>query len=54
MKTRDELASLKEEFEELNRKLAELSEEELAQVAGGSDIHDITKKDIDRGGIRLP
>ena len=35
MKTKEELNALKEEFETLNRKLAELSEEELAQVSGG-------------------
>jgi len=35
MKTKEELNALKEEVEALNKKLAELSEEELAQVAGG-------------------
>ena len=35
MKTKEELNALKEEVEALNSKLAELSEEELAQVAGG-------------------
>ena len=35
MKTKEELNSLKEEVEALNKKLAELSEEELAQVTGG-------------------
>ena len=37
MKTKEELNALKEEYEALNRKLAELSEEELAQVSGGED-----------------
>ena len=35
MKTKDELNALKEEVEALNKKLAELTEEELAQVCGG-------------------
>lgn len=33
----DELTSLKEEVQALNDKLAELTEEELEQVAGGMD-----------------
>ena len=35
MKTKEELNAIKEEVEALNTKLAELSEEELAQVCGG-------------------
>ena len=35
MKTKEELNALKEEVEALNRKLHELTEEELAQVSGG-------------------
>ena len=35
MKTKEELNALKEEVETLNQKLAELTEEELAQVSGG-------------------
>ena len=35
MKTKEELNALKEEVESLNKKLAELSEEELEQVTGG-------------------
>ena len=35
MKTKEELNALKEEVEALNKKLAELTEEELEQVAGG-------------------
>ena len=35
MKTVEELKSLKEEIETLNKKLAELTEEELKQVVGG-------------------
>ena len=37
MKTPEELASLRREVEALNTKLAELTEDELAQVAGGLD-----------------
>ena len=36
MKTREELNALKEEVENLNKKLAELTEDELKQVAGGT------------------
>ena len=35
MKTKEELTALKEEVETLNKKLHELTEEELAQVIGG-------------------
>ena len=35
MKSKEELNALKEEVETLNKKLSELSEEELAQVSGG-------------------
>ena len=35
MKTEEELNALKEEVETLNKKLHELTEEELAQVSGG-------------------
>ena len=37
MKTKEELNALKEEVETLNKKLAELTEEELAQVCGGGE-----------------
>lgn len=37
MKSKEELNELKEEFEALNKKLAELTGEELAQVTGGSE-----------------
>ena len=39
MKTKEELNALKEEIETLNKKLHELTEEELAQVSGGVDLH---------------
>ena len=35
MKSKEELNALKEEVETLNKKLAELTEDELAQVSGG-------------------
>ena len=35
MKTREELNALREEVEALSKKLAELTEEELKEVAGG-------------------
>ena len=35
MKSKEELNALKEEIENLNQKLAELTEEELTQVSGG-------------------
>ena len=35
MKTEEELNALKEEVETVNKKLAELSEDELMQVTGG-------------------
>ena len=38
MKTPEELNARKEEVETLNKKLAELTDEELAQVSGGFPI----------------
>ena len=38
MKTKEELNALKEEVETVNKKLAELSEEELAEVVGGTSF----------------
>ena len=38
MKTKEELNALKEEIETVNKKLAELTEEELAQVSGGDHV----------------
>ena len=48
MKTKEELAALKEEVETLNKKLAELTEEELAQVSGGGSTYAIARR------IKLP
>lgn len=36
MKTKEELTELREELEALNQKLAELTEEELVQITGGT------------------
>ena len=47
MKTKEELNALKEEVETVNKKLAELTEEELTQVSGGIDLPD-------RSGGRAP
>ena len=41
MKTKEELQELKTEYETLNKKLAELTEEELAQVTGGAGSCDV-------------
>lgn len=38
MRSKEELNALKNEVETLNKKLAELSEEELTQVTGGQNI----------------
>ena len=37
-KTKEELNAIKEEVEAVNEKFAELTEEELAQVSGGSPV----------------
>ena len=42
MKTKEELDALKQEVEALNAKLAALSEDELAQVAGGNAYSSIS------------
>ena len=39
MKTKEELNALKEEVDTLNKKLAELTEEELKMVSGGRDYN---------------
>lgn len=46
MKTKEELQALKDKAENLNKKLAELTEEELKQVVGG----DRTGKILVRAG----
>ena len=44
MKTKEELNALKNEVEALNKKLAELSEEELKQVSGGETWWPVEQK----------
>lgn len=44
MKTQEELKIIKEELENLNKKLSELSEDELQQVVGG---------DVVEGGFKV-
>ena len=46
MKTKEELNALKEEVETLNKKLAELNEDELQQVSGGNYFNELTIGDI--------
>ena len=47
MKTEEELNALKEEVETLSKKLAELSEDELKQVAGGGQYSgDLSSEDV--------
>lgn len=41
MKTKEELNALKNEVENLNKKLAELTDEELTQVCGGTDTESL-------------
>ena len=43
MKTKEEMNTLKEEVEALNKKLAELNEEELEQVTGGGIFEDFSQ-----------
>ena len=40
MKSKEELNALKEDVETVSKKLAELTEEELAQVSGGDQLPD--------------
>ena len=51
MKTKEELNALKEEVETLNKKLAELSEEELKQVAGGGDVYEPSYRVTDENNL---
>ena len=47
MKTKEELNALKKEVKTMNKKLAELTEEELAQVVGGTENNSTIVKDDD-------
>ena len=53
MKTKEELNALKEEVEILNKKLHELTDEELAQVSGGilyvADLKNIARPGAGNG-----
>ena len=51
MKTKEELNALKNEVEALNKKLAELTDEELEQVAGGGQNYWLPGKTSEDGGI---
>ena len=44
MKSKEELSALKEEVETLNRKLHELTDEELEQVSGGLVPRDVASR----------
>ena len=44
MRTKEELNALKEEMETLNKKLAELNEDELTQITGGGLLFNVTVK----------
>ena len=46
MKTKEELNALKEEVEALNKKLAELTEDELKQVVGGQDSGEMDSEKV--------
>lgn len=52
MKTKKELNALKEEVKALQKKLSELSEEELKQVAGGNTAHIIEDVDKDLDSLK--
>ena len=54
MKTKEELNALKEEVENVNRKLHELSEEELEQVNGGFENLIKTIVDLAAQKIEVP
>ena len=47
MKTKEELTALKAEVRTLSQKLAELNEDELAQVVGGTENNSTIVKDDD-------
>ena len=53
MKTKEELNALKNEVETLNKKLAELSDEELSQVSGGDAPSILTKLDLEPGDFEV-
>ena len=52
MKTKEELNTLKEQVETLNKKLAELTEAEFTQVTGGA-VPGFPKPGIEQPGIEF-
>ena len=58
MKTKEELNELRKEVESLNKKLRELTDEELSQVSGGAmivnhnKVANDTNADVDRAAIQ--
>ena len=53
IKEKEDLNALKEEVETLNKKLHELTDEELAQVTGGADLNiDDTDAINDPSGVQ--
>ena len=51
MKSKEELNALKEEVEILNKKLHELTDEEMEQIVGGGQNYWLPKKPSEDGGI---
>ena len=54
MKTKEELTQLKTEYETLNNKLKELSDEELEMVTGGENLNLDPVPDINDIGAGIP
>ena len=53
MKTKEELNALKEEFDVLNKKMAELSPEELQEVIGGNTPPTLDRPDRSWGNYKV-
>ena len=51
MKTKEELNAIKAEVEELNKKLSQLTEDELSTIAGG--LHNMPEKHEDEKYVLL-
>ena len=54
MKTKDELTKVKNEYDALNGKLAELNEEELSYVSGGAEDHNVMLESLGLGDDSEP
>ena len=50
MKTKEELNALKKEVETVNKKLHDLTDEELDQVSGGFWVNPLIGVDLDKWG----